>query len=88
MNIFNHDSGEYDMVDLTAFFEDVRKDAMNSGLALFKTYGIKGMKEELGSKNPIKLANKMINFFVQYEEYEKCGEIKQIIDEYKKCQTK
>ena len=61
---------------------------MNSGLALFKTYGIKGMKEELGSKNPIKLANKMINFFVQYEEYEKCGEIKQIIDEYKKCQTK
>jgi hypothetical protein len=84
MNIFNHNNGEYDMVDLTAFFEDVRKDAMNSGLELFKTYGIQGMKEELGSKNPIRLANKMINFFIQYEEYEKCGEIKKMIDEYNK----
>jgi len=72
------------MVDLTAFFEDVRKDAMNSGLELFKSYGILGMKEELGSKNPVRLANKMIKFFIQYEEYEKCGEIKKMIDEYNK----
>ncbi len=84
MNIFNHNNGEYDMVDLTAFFEDVRKDAMNSGLELFKSYGILGMKEELGSKNPVRLANKMIKFFIQYEEYEKCGEIKKMIDEYNK----
>ena len=77
------------MVDLSEFFEDVRKDAMDSGLKLMKTYGIRGMKEELGSKNPVRLANKMINFFIQYEEYEKCGEIKKLIDEYKKeCQTK
>jgi len=72
------------MVDLTEFFEDVRKDAMDSGLQLLKTYGIRGMKDELGSKQPIKLANKLIKFFIQYEEYEKCGEIKQLIDDYKK----
>jgi hypothetical protein len=89
MNIFDRNKGEYKMVDLSEFFEDVRKDAMDSGLQLMKTYGIRGMKEELGSKNPVRLANKMINFFIQYEEYEKCGEIKKLIDDYRKeCQTK
>ena len=89
MNIFDRNKGEYKMVDLSEFFEDVRKDAMDSGLKLMKTYGIRGMKEELGSKNPVRLANKMINFFIQYEEYEKCGEIKKLIDDYRKeCQTK
>ena len=38
MNIFNHDDGEYNMVDLTGFFEDVKRDAMESGYDLFKLY--------------------------------------------------
>jgi len=89
MKLFDHNSGDYKMVDLDEFFEDVKRDAMNSGLELLRTYGIKGMKHEMGSKDPVRLANKLINFFIQYEEYEKCGEIKNIIDEYKKeCQTK
>tara|TARA_Y100001963_G_scaffold112999_1_gene156480 strand:- start:18 stop:287 length:270 start_codon:yes stop_codon:yes gene_type:complete len=89
MKLFDHNSGDYKMVDLDEFFEDVKRDAMNSGLELLRTYGIKGMKYEMGSKDPVKLANKLIKFFIQYEEYEKCGEIKNIIDEYKKeCQTK
>jgi len=89
MKIFDHNSGEYKMIDLEDFFEDVQRDAMESGLELFKMYGIKGMKEELGSKQPIKIANKLIKFFVKYEEYEKCAELVKIIDEYKKeCQTK
>tara|TARA_B100000287_G_scaffold428423_1_gene479818 strand:- start:667 stop:936 length:270 start_codon:yes stop_codon:yes gene_type:complete len=89
MKLFDHNSGDYKMVDLDEFFEDVKRDAMNSGLELLRTYGIKGMKHEMGSKDPVRLANKLIKFFIQYEEYEKCGEIKNIIDEYKKeCQTK
>ena len=44
MNIFDSNSGVYEMVDLTNFFEDVKRDAMNSGYELFKTYGIRGMK--------------------------------------------
>ena len=42
------------------------------------------MKKELGSKNPIRIANKLIKYFIDYEEYEKCGELKKIIDKYKK----
>jgi len=72
------------MLDLTNFFEDIKKDAMNSGYELFLLYGIKGMKEDLGSRNPIRIANKLINFFIEYEEYEKCAELKKIVDEYKK----
>jgi len=89
MKIFDNNSGDYKMIDLEDFFEDVQRDAMESGLELFKLYGIKGMKEELGSKHPIKIANKLIQFFVKYEEYEKCAELVKIIDKYKKeCRTK
>jgi len=77
------------MINLENFFEDVQRDAMESGYTLFKTYGIKGMKEELGSKHPIKIANKLIEYFVKYEEYEKCAELVNIIKKYEKqCQTK
>jgi hypothetical protein len=88
MKIFDNNSGEYKMVDLTDFFDDVQRDAMESGLELFKLYGITGMKEELGSKNPLKIANKLIKYFVKYEEYEKCAELVKIIEEHKKCQIK
>ena len=49
MKLFDHNSGDYKMVDLDEFFEDVKRDAMNSGLELLRTYGIKGMKHEMGS---------------------------------------
>ena len=88
MNIFNQDSEGEKMVDLTDFFEDVQRDAMDSGYELFKLYGIKGMKEELGSKNPLKIANKLIKYFVKYEEYEKCAVLVKIISEFDKCQIK
>jgi hypothetical protein len=89
MRVFDHNSGGYKMINLEDFFEDVKRDAMQSGYELFKMYGIKGMKEELGSNNPKRLANKLIEYFVKYEEYEKCAELVKIIDEYKKeCQTK
>ncbi len=44
----------------------------------------------MGSKDPISLANKLIEFFIRYEEYEKCAKLQKMIDEYKvkKCQTK
>jgi len=62
---------------------------MDSGYELFLTHGIKGMKREMGSKNPIALANKLIEFFIRYEEYEKCAKLQKMIEEYKKeCQIK
>jgi hypothetical protein len=43
----------------------------------------------MGSKNPIALANKLIEFFIRYEEYEKCAKLQKMIEEYKKeCQIK
>tara|TARA_B100000519_G_scaffold202875_1_gene222762 strand:- start:1874 stop:2143 length:270 start_codon:yes stop_codon:yes gene_type:complete len=89
MNIFDHEFGDFKMVDLGNFFEDIQKGAMDSGYELFLTYGIKGMKHEMGSKNPVALANKLIEFFIRYEEYEKCAKLQKMIDEYKKeCQIK
>ena len=52
MKLFDHNSGDYKMVDLDEFFEDVKRDAMNSGLELLRTYGIKGMKYEGGDQTP------------------------------------
>jgi len=78
-------------VDPTKFFKEVRKTAMDSGYELFIKYGIDGMKKELGSKDPVLLANKLMTFFIGYEEYEKCAELKKLIDDYtekKLCQTK
>ena len=71
------------------FFEEIQKGAMDSGYELFLTHGIKGMKHEMGSKNPVALANKLIEFFIRYEEYEKCAKLQKMIEEYKKeCQIK
>lgn len=87
--MFNQDNNGEDMIDLSDFFETVQRDAMESGYELFKLYGITGMKEELGSKNPVKMANKLIKYFIKYEEYEKCAELVSMIKEYKKeCQIK
>jgi len=90
MNIFDKNSGDFKMVDTKDFFKEIRKSAMDSGYDLFLKYGIDGMKKELGSKDPITLANKLMTFFIGYEEYEKCAELKKLIDEHvgKKCQTK
>ena len=76
------------MIDLSDFFETVQRDAMESGYELFKLYGITGMKEELGSKNPIKMANKLIKYFIKYEEYEKCAVLVKLIEEFNTCQIK
>jgi len=83
MEIFDHDKGDYNMVDFTRFFDNIRKDAMDTGYNLLTKHGIKGMKEELGSKNPVKITKKLINFFIQYEEYEKCAVLKKLIEDYK-----
>ena len=84
MNIFDHNSG-----DLENFFEDIQKGAMDSGYELFMTHGISGMQKEMGSKDPISLANKLIQFYIRYEEYEKCGALQKLIEEHRKeCQTK
>ena len=72
MNIFDHNSGDFKMIDLENFFEDIQKGAMDSGYELFMTHGISGMQKEMGSKDPISLANKLIQFYIRYEEYEKC----------------
>lgn len=89
MNIFDHEFGDFKMVDLSNFFEDIQKGAMDSGYELFLTHGIKGMKREMGSKDPVATANKLIEFFIRYEEYEKCAELQKMIEEYKEeCQTK
>jgi hypothetical protein len=89
MYSFNKNNGDYEMVDLKGFFEDVRRSAVDTGYNLFLTHGIKGMKKEFGSKEPVKIANKLIDYYIKYEEYEKCAKLKKIIDEYdKKCQTK
>jgi len=83
MYSFNNDSGEYNLLDLSEFFNGVQKEAMNSGYELFILHGIDGMKTELGSRNPISIGNKLINYFIKYEEYEKCAAIQKIIDDYK-----
>ena len=89
MNIFDHEFGDFKMVDLDNFFNEIQRGAMDSGYELFLTYGIKGMKHEMGSKNPVALANKLIEFFIRYEEYEKCAKLQKMIEEYKKeCQIK
>ncbi len=89
MNIFDHEFGDFKMVNLENFFEDIQRGAMDSGYDLFLTHGIEGMKKEMGSKDPIGLANKLIQFFIKYEEYEKCAELQKLIEEYNTtCQTK
>jgi len=88
MSIFNEDNNGENMIDLSDFFETVQRDAMESGYELFKLYGITGMKEELGSKNPIKMANKLIKYFIKYEEYEKCAVLVKLIEEFNTCQIK
>ena len=60
MNIFDHEFGDFKMVDLGNFFEEIQKGAMDSGYELFLTHGIKGMKHEMGSKNP----NSWSNIFI------------------------
>ena len=64
MNIFDNNSGDFKMGDSKEFFKEVRKTAMDSGYSLFVKYGIDGMREELGSKDPIGLANKLMTFFI------------------------
>ena len=86
MNIFDKNSGDFKMVDLSNFFEDIQKGAMDSGYELFLTHGILGMKREMGSKDPVSLANKLIEFFIRYEEYEKCAKLQKMIDEHTKKQ--
>ena len=88
MKIFDHNTGDYSMIDFNSFFDNIRKDAMDTGYTLLTKHGIKGMKEELGSKNPVKLTNKLINFFIRYEEYEKCAVLKKLIDDYKNNKKK
>ncbi len=86
---FDETFGDFNVVNLDNFFEDIQRGAMESGYELFLTHGIDGMKREMGSKNPISLAKKLIEYFIAYEEYEKCAELQKIIDGYKKqCQTK
>ncbi len=82
MYIYNKHTGEYDLVDLNEFFEDIRKNTMDSGYDLIKKFGLKGMKKELGSKDPIRIAKKLMHYFIKYEEYEKCAVLKKLIDEY------
>ena len=72
------------MIDLSNFFEDIQRGAMDSGYELFLVHGIRGMKDEMGSKDPVALANKLIQFFIKYEEYEKCAELQKMIEEHKK----
>ncbi len=84
MNIFDHNSGDFKMIDLSNFFEDIQRGAMDSGYELFLVHGIRGMKDEMGSKDPVALANKLIQFFIKYEEYEKCAELQKMIEEHKK----
>jgi len=86
MNIFDGEFGEFKMLNFDNFFEDIQKGAMDSGYDLFLVHGIKGMKVEMGSKDPISLANKLIDFFIKYEEYEKCAKLVEIINEYEKEQ--
>ena len=88
MNTLNPDNEDYERVNLHDFFEDIRKTTMNSGYNLIVSNGIHGMKENFGSKNPIKLINKLIKYFIGYEEYEKCAELKKVIDKYKQLKTK
>jgi len=84
MNIFNKNTGDFDSLNTKEFFREIRKTAMDSGYELFMKYGIEGMKKELGSKDPVGLANKLMTFFIGYEEYEKCAELKKLIDEHDK----
>ena len=84
MNIFDKNSGGFKMADLSNFFEDIQKGAMDSGYDLFLVHGISGMKKEMGSKDPVSLANKLIEFFIKYEEYEKCAKLQKMIDEHNK----
>ena len=50
MNIFDHNSGDFKMIDLENFFEDIEKGAMDSVYEVFMTQGTSGMQKELGSK--------------------------------------
>ena len=47
MNIFDHEFGDFKMVNLENFFEDIQRGAMDSGYDLFLTHGIDGMKKEM-----------------------------------------
>lgn len=84
MKLFNKNTGDFDSLNTKEFFMEIRKTAMDSGYELFIKYGIEGMKKELGSKDPVSLANKLMTFFIEYEEYEKCAELKNLIDKYNK----
>ena len=88
MYSFNKDKGDYEMVDLRGFFEDVRRSAVDTGYELFLVHGINGMKKEFGSKEPVKIANKLIDYYIKYEEYEKCAIIKNRMDELNKILKK
>jgi len=89
MNIFNRNSGDFMKVDLKEFFEEVRKNAMDSGYDLLKANGLEGLEKDFGSNDPVGLANKLMTYFIKYEEYEKCAVLKKLIEEYNKtCQTK
>ena len=68
--------------DMEDIVNKIRYQALEAGYGLFKTKGISGMVK-LGSKNPIKLAKKMIAFYIDYEEYERCAVLQKIIDDYK-----
>ena len=88
MNMFDKHSGDFMKFDLKEFFEDVRKNAMNSGYDLLVLNGLENIKKDFGSKDPVAMANKLMTYFIKYEEYEKCAVLKKLIEEYsKKCQT-
>jgi len=82
MQAFNEDKEESDQVDLREFFEDIRKNAMDGGYNLIVEHGLIGLKKEYGSKDPVNIANKLMSYFIKYEEYEKCGVLKSKIEEY------
>jgi len=73
--------------EIKEMVDKIRYQALEAGYGLFRTKGILGMLD-LGSRNPIKLAKKMINFYIQYEEYEKCAILQKIIDDYKSKKNK
>ena len=82
MSIFDKNSGDFMKVNLKEFFEDVRKNAMDSGYDLLKANGLDGLKKDFGSKDPVAIANKLMTYFIKYEEYEKCQVLKNLIEEY------
>ena len=54
MNIFDKNSGDFMKVNLKEFFEDVRKNAMDSGYDLLKANGLSGLKKDFGSLDNFK----------------------------------